>query len=153
MFNSLRRDFYWLFMVNDVFETVRDFQSCAKARGTLMKFQKHLRLFPANGPFEFFSMDILIPLPKTNSGKRFIVVITNLYSKLTRNTDERYNRPSRLSVFLKHMGLPILYSEFDAYLQRPQVHFSVLSLRMCHPRHKRILITPYHPESNGHTGQ
>lgn len=70
-------------MVNDVFYTVLDCQSCAKARGTLTKSQKNFQFFPANGPFKFVAMDILGPLPKTKSGERFIVFITDSYSKLT----------------------------------------------------------------------
>lgn len=72
-------------MANDAFSTIRDCQSCAKAHGTLTKSKKHLRLFPANGPFKFEAMEIIGPLQKTNqSGKRFIMVIKDRYSKLTR---------------------------------------------------------------------
>lgn len=84
MFNPSRREFYWSFMANDVFDTVRDCQYCAKDRDTLTKLQYYLRLFLDNGPFEFLTMDILGPLSKKKSGKRIILVIKDRYSKLTR---------------------------------------------------------------------
>lgn len=71
-------------MSNDVFNTVRDCTSCAKALVTLTKAQKQLRLFPTNGTFEFVTVDILGPLSRKNSRKRFIVVIKYRCLKLTR---------------------------------------------------------------------
>ena len=51
-----------------------------------VKLRKHLnrlRLFPATGPLKSLAIDILGPLPKTKTGKRFLLVITDRFSKLT----------------------------------------------------------------------
>jgi transposase InsO family protein len=45
--------------------------------------------FPASGPLEYVSMDILGPLPKTDHGNRFLLVITDRFSKLTRTVPLR----------------------------------------------------------------
>jgi hypothetical protein len=38
-----------------------------------------LKLFPASSPLEYVSMDILGPLPKTEHGNRFLLVITDRF--------------------------------------------------------------------------
>ena len=51
-----------------------------------VKLQKHLnglRLFPAKQPLESLAIGILGPLPKTKAGKRFLLVITDRFTKLT----------------------------------------------------------------------
>jgi hypothetical protein len=48
-----------------------------------------MKLFPANEPLEFVSIDILGPLPKTVRGKRFLLVISDRFSKLTRSIPMR----------------------------------------------------------------
>ena len=51
-----------------------------------MKLRKRthpLRLFPAQRPLESLSIDILGPLTKTKKGHRFLLVITDRFTKLT----------------------------------------------------------------------
>ena len=51
-----------------------------------VKLRKHLnrlRLFPATRPLESLAIDILGLLPKTKAGKRFLLVITDRFTKLT----------------------------------------------------------------------
>ena len=50
MYYTLRREYYWPQMASDAFSTLRNCTSCAAARGTLVKNQKDLKLFPAAGP-------------------------------------------------------------------------------------------------------
>jgi hypothetical protein len=71
-------------MSHDVTDTVRSCTTCAKNRIEERKRISFLKLFPASGPLEYLSMDILGPLPKTSHGNRFLLVITNRFSKLTR---------------------------------------------------------------------
>jgi Integrase core domain len=48
-----------------------------------------MKLFPANEPLEFVAIDILGPLPKTDHGNRVLLVISDLFSKLTRTVPMR----------------------------------------------------------------
>ena len=84
MYYTLRREYYWPHMANDAYATVRNCTSCAATRGTLVKKQMDLKLFPAAGPLEFFAMDLLGPLPKTVHGNQHVLVITDRFTKLTR---------------------------------------------------------------------
>jgi hypothetical protein len=89
MFRSLRRRFFWPGMAADVAETVRQCESCAKNRIKERKRTSLLKLFPASAPLEYVSMDILGPLPKTAHGNRFLLVMTDRFSKLTRTVPMR----------------------------------------------------------------
>ena len=71
-------------MASDAFSTVRNCTSCTATRGTLVKNQKEIKLFPAAGPLEFVAMDLLGPLPKTTHRNQHFLVITDRFSKLTR---------------------------------------------------------------------
>jgi Integrase zinc binding domain len=89
MYAAMRRRFYWRNMYKEVEETVRHCTVCAKNRVKERKRTSLLKLFPASGPLEFVSMDILGPLPKTEHGNRFLLVISDRFSKLTRTVPMR----------------------------------------------------------------
>jgi Integrase zinc binding domain len=84
MYAAMRRRFYWSNMYKEVEETVRHCTVCAKNRVKERKRTSFLKLFRASGPLEFVAMDILGPLPKTEHGNRFLLVISDRFSKLTR---------------------------------------------------------------------
>jgi hypothetical protein len=76
-------------MANDVANTVKNCPVCAKNRIHERKRTSFLKLFPATEPLKFVSLDILGPLPKTEHGNRFLLVTTDLFSKLTRTVSLR----------------------------------------------------------------
>ena len=83
MHNRLRRTFYWPQMSADVATTVHECESCAKNRIRLIKQANKLKLFPATTPLQHVAIDILGPLPTAKDGHRFILVITDRFTKLT----------------------------------------------------------------------
>jgi hypothetical protein len=76
-------------MCKEVEETVRHCTVCAKNRVTERKGTSFIKLFPARDPLEFVAMDILGPLPKTEHGNRFLLVISDRFSKLNRTVPLR----------------------------------------------------------------
>ena len=89
MFQTLRRTFYWPSMAMDVFNTVRQCSSCAKERLSLRRHSRFLKLFPAERPLEYVAINILGPLPRTQSGNKYLLVITDRYSKYVRTVPLR----------------------------------------------------------------
>jgi transposase InsO family protein len=89
MYAAMRRRFYWRNMHKEVEETVRHCTVCANNRVTERKRTSLLKLFPASGPLEFVAMDICGPMPKTEHGNRFLLVISGRFSKLTRTVPLR----------------------------------------------------------------
>ena len=84
MYQTLRRTFYWPSMALDVYHTVRQCSSCSLERITLRKHATYFSLFPVQAPLEYDAIDILGPLPETTDGHRYLLCITNRYSKMVR---------------------------------------------------------------------
>ena len=83
MYYTLRRGYYWPHMAADVFDTVRNCHQCAKNRIRLRKRTNPLALFPATVPLRSVAIDILGPLTKTKKKMRFLLVMTDRFTKLT----------------------------------------------------------------------
>ena len=83
MYHRVRSTYNRPQMAADIYRTVRTCNECAKNRVKLRKCTHSLRLFPAQRPLESLSIDILGPLTKTKKGYRFLLVITDRFTKLT----------------------------------------------------------------------
>jgi transposase InsO family protein len=71
-------------MAVDVADTVRQCDVCSRNRTKERTRTSYLKLFPASSPLTYVSIDILGPLPNTNHGNRFLLGMTDRFSKLTR---------------------------------------------------------------------
>ena len=80
MYYHIRRHYYWPHLTAEIAATVRNCASCAIK---LRRRTNLLKLFPATRPLESVSIDILGSLPKSERGKRFLLVITDRFTKLT----------------------------------------------------------------------
>jgi hypothetical protein len=63
---------------------VRRCDVCARNRIAEKRKTSPHNLFSAKGPLESVAMDILGPLPRTKHGNRFLLVIADRYSKVTK---------------------------------------------------------------------
>jgi hypothetical protein len=84
MFQTRRRTCFWPRIAEDVYETVQMCDVCARNRIAEKRETNPLKLFLAKGPLESVEMDILGPLPRTKHGNRFLLVIADRYSKVTK---------------------------------------------------------------------
>ena len=80
---TMRQRFYWPYMAADIQATVRNCHACAKNRIRLRKRTNPMQLFPATEPLRHLCIDILGPLKKTKRNFRWILVITDRFTKLT----------------------------------------------------------------------
>lgn len=84
LYYTLRRSMYWPTMSMDCYATVRACVSCARNRVKLRRNSTEMKLFPATRPFECVAIDILGELIRAKRGKRFLLVITDRFTKLVR---------------------------------------------------------------------
>jgi RNase H-like domain found in reverse transcriptase/Reverse transcriptase (RNA-dependent DNA polymerase)/Integrase zinc binding domain/Chromo (CHRromatin Organisation MOdifier) domain/Integrase core domain len=150
MFQTIRRTFFWPKMVEDVYETVRQCDACARNRISERKHTNKLQLFPAKGPLESVAMDILGPLPRTKHGNRFLLVISDRFSKVTKTVPLR--TVTALSVaraFCDHWAYaygPPLSLLTDNGPQFTAKFFLAVCAEL---GIKKIFTTAYHPQTNG----
>jgi Integrase core domain len=76
-------------IAEDVYETVRKCDVCARNRIAEKRKTNPLKLFPAKGSLQSVAMDILGPLPRTKHGNRFLLVVSDRYSKVTKTVPLR----------------------------------------------------------------
>ena len=84
LYHFLKRNFYWPSMSLDCYGVSRNCVQCARNRVRLRRGSKEMQLFPAQRPLECVAIDILGPLIKSERGYRFVLVITDRFSKLVR---------------------------------------------------------------------
>jgi len=73
-------------MAADTVSTVRECTQCSKNRLRLIRQVSPMRLFPPTKPLECVAIDILGPLPTSKAGHKFLLVMTDRFSKLTQVT-------------------------------------------------------------------
>jgi len=71
-------------MVADVYDYVENCGTCAKGRVGGRRRTNPLRLFSPTELQSAVCLDLLGPLPKTAMGNRYLLVIVDRFSKLTR---------------------------------------------------------------------
>ena len=84
MYAGMRRYLYWVRMAADVVSNVRKCDSCARQRVRPLARRSPLTLYRATMPFQDTAADIYGPLAWTAAGHRFILMITDWFTKLVR---------------------------------------------------------------------
>ena len=84
LYQRIRHHFYWPALEIDCYATVRNCPECARNRIKLRKNTGQLQLFPAKAPLESVCIDLLGELIRTSRGHKYLLVITDRFSKLVR---------------------------------------------------------------------
>lgn len=80
-----------------------------------------MKLFPANGPLEFVSMDIMGPLSKMASENQYLLVITDHYSNITGKVPAATTTSTQLAeMFMEHLIMPYDIPTFLLTYKGPQ---------------------------------
>ena len=85
MYQTMRRHFYWPSMTVDIHQWVDRCDACAKNRIKEQKNVYKMKLFPPSKPLEYVAMDILGPLPRTRTEKRFMLVVTDPFYEVNQD--------------------------------------------------------------------
>lgn len=83
IYDTVRPNFSWPCMANDVVIILDQCMLCARNR-RINKKQRKIRLFPPAGSLDFVTIYTLGPFFRTGNGKMCILVIIDCYSKLTK---------------------------------------------------------------------
>jgi transposase InsO family protein len=150
MYRTMRRDVFWPSISWDVQEFVGRCSSCARKRLSTQRKTTYLKLFPPSAPFEFVAMDILGPLSETKDGNRFLLVIVDRFSKLTRTVPLKTITAEEVSkAFVNEWfcvyGAPVVLLSDNGTQFVSKFFQSVCRLLGV----KQVFTTAYHPASNG----
>jgi transposase InsO family protein len=150
LYYVLRRHFYWPSMALDAYNVVKNCVTCARNRIKLRRHASPLKLFPARAPLEYVAIDILGELVKTPRGNRYLLVMTDRYSKLTKTVPLRRITTNVIAhAFITHWVLnygPPTYVLSDNGKQFTAKFF----MDVCRiVGTKNYFTTTYHPQANG----
>lgn len=106
MYDTLRGQSYRMHVTADVQKTFKTCQQCQKG-GTKFAQQRQHELFPANRSLESIAIYILGPLLRTKEGMRYVVVMTDRYSILTRGmATETVTSTNAAKIFVEQRVIP-----------------------------------------------
>jgi hypothetical protein len=145
--------FYWSSMYRDVRQYVQSCVKCAARKTSFHHSQTPLLSIPRpTQPFESLGIDVLGPLPTTRQKNKYIVVITDYFTRWPIALPMKNQRASTIAtllveqVFCQHGFPATLLSD------RGSNFLSELMKAVLHVFHvKKLNTTSYHPQTNGLT--
>ncbi|UYV67821.1 hypothetical protein LAZ67_5002141, partial [Cordylochernes scorpioides] len=149
----LKNKYYWPSMVKDVSEFVKTCHLCQSRKGSNQLPSGLLQpIPPANYPFERIGIDFVGPLPSTKRRRKWIIVLTDYYTKYAETKAVPEATVKEVStfliehIFLRHGAPRFLISDrgsqFTSNLMKEV-------MKMCKVKH--CFTTSYHPQTNGLT--
>ena len=150
MYTGMRRWFYWGAMVVDVDALVADCTECARNRVGRRWKTNYLKTFLPTEPLTELCMDVLGPLPVTTEGNKYLLIIVDRFSKLTRAIPLREaNEETIAAAFLDYWvaayGPPNTVLTDNGPQFRAAYFQGVFSFLGVHNRYS----TTYHPQTSG----
>ena len=147
---NVRQRFYWPGYETDVEHWVRDCELCQKRNQPQPLPRAPLGTIRASYPFEKISWDIMGPLPVTNKGNKYILVVTDVFSKWVEAfplqvTDGFTLTSTLMDEVICRYGVPTqLHSDQGSNLNA-EVNQKLCQLLGI----QRTRTTAYHPQGNG----
>ena len=150
MYATLRHHYYWPHMAADTYDFVKNCDKCAQERITLRRHASKLKLFPAKAPLESVAIDLMGPLPVTNRKNRYLLVMTDRYTKLTRTVPLATATAFTVAKAFCEAWVYV-YGPPESLLSDNGGEFNAKFFRaVCRTLGIRnVYITSYHPQTNG----
>ena len=147
---NIKQRFYWPGYESDIEMWIRECRQCQQRNPQQSHQHAPLGTITASYPFEKVSWDIMGPLPTTSAGNKYILVVTDLFSKWTEafalhSTDSETLATILVNEVICRYGVPtVLHSDQGANLTGKIVSSMCEQLGI-----NRTQTTAYHPQGNG----
>jgi len=150
MLTQLRQHYYWPGMRRDVFNWCSQCAECQKSKPAPSKAHGQLQKVITGAPLDIVAVDILSGLPSANDGSKYILVLTDDFTKWS----EAYALPDAEA----HTCMSAMYNGFFARFGMPrQLHSDQGKNFESKLIHELCLLagieksktTPFHPRSDG----
>ena len=148
--HRVKQRYYWCGSTRDVKEWCRRCTKCSSRRKPQRKFQAPMQRYHVGAPLERIAIDVLGPLPETEQGNRYALIVMDYFSKWT----EVHAMPDQTAEAVAHILIKEVISRFGVPLQihtdQGRNFESVLFKEVC-----RLLdidktrTTPLRPQSDG----
>lgn len=146
----VRQRFYWINLRWTVENWCRKCLKCASRKGYPRKPKTPLKLYTVGAPMERIAVDVLGPLPKTDSGNQYILIAQDYFTKWP----EAFALPNQqaatvaevlVNQFFTRFGIPMeLHSDQGRNFESETFREVCRLLGI-----NKTRTTPYHPQSDG----
>ena len=151
---KLKERFYWPGYENDVTKWISECQACQQQKAPQPTHPAPLGTIKASHLFEKISWDIMGPLPVTSQGNKYVLVITDLFTKWTeafplKVTDSETLAKILVNEVICRYGVPSsLHSDQGANLTSKIISSLCDTLGITQTK-----TTAYHPQGNAQVEQ
>ena len=144
----IRGRFYWVKCRQDVQDWCRNCDVCAQKQGP-QKIIAPLKTVSVGSPVEHIAIDVLGPLPVTEAGNKYILIIANYFTEwveaFSLHNQEAKTVADKLNEVICQFGIPlIIYSDQGRNFESALFAELCLLLDI-----QKTRTTPYHPQSDG----
>ena len=149
-FDQIKTRFYWPGYERDVDSWIKECEQCQKRKPPQPNPPAPLGTLQATVPFEILSWDIMGPLPISSQGNKYILVVTDIFTKWVEAFALKDTTANTLAIVLLNeiicrYGAPCtLHSDQCANLCSSIIQCLCALLGVSTTR-----ISAYHPEGNG----
>ena len=146
----IRQRYYWPGLQSDTRSYIAGCEKCSKRKSPQMKRKAPMTLVESGLPMDRIATDILGELPITDDGNKYILVISDYFTKWT----ESFPMPNMEAATVARIVVEEVVSRFGVpstiHSDQGRQYESELFSEMCRVLHiKKTRTTPYHPQSDG----
>ncbi|XP_053380038.1 uncharacterized protein K02A2.6-like [Mercenaria mercenaria] len=137
--NKIRQKYSWPGLQNDVKAYVNGCEVCLKRKRPMRIKKAPMQISSSGYPMERIAVDILGELPVTENGNKYILVVSDYFTKWT----ESYQMPNMEAVTVAKIMVKTHFDQGRQFVTK-------LFMEMCKLLQiEKTRTTPYHPESDG----
>jgi transposase InsO family protein len=149
-FARVQARFYWIGCRSSVMRWCRECRDCQERKGPPRKPRGGMQQYVVGAPLERVALDILGPLPESNNGNKYILIVADYFTRWT----EAYPMPNQEAVTVARLFMREFICRFgvprQVHSDQGRQFEAGLFQELC-----RLLgidktrTTPYHPQSDG----
>lgn len=149
-YEKLRQRFYWINCRADVKKWCIQCDICSARKGPKHKSKGPMQQYIVGAPFERVAVDVLGPLPRTNKGNRYLLMVMDYFSKWPEvipmpNQEAETVADALVKDIVSRHGVPLeLHSD-----QGRNFESTVFKNLMTKLGIRKTRTTPLHPQSDG----
>ncbi|CAG2251645.1 unnamed protein product [Mytilus edulis] len=146
----IKENFYWLGVRGDTWSYIAGCSICNKRKKPIPKRKAPMQVKESGYPMERIAMDILGELPASEKGNKYILVISDYYTKWTEshpmpNMEATTVANILMTEVISRFGVPTIIhsdqgSQFESHLFKEMCKLLQI---------EKTRTTPYHPKSDG----
>ena len=146
----VRQRFYWPGLQDDVRRYINGCEQCLKRKNPLRKKQAPMQLVHSGFPMERIAADIMGELPETNRGYKYILVVSDYFTKWTEsfampNMEARTVAQIIVENVVSRFGIPYFVHSDQGRQFESNIFKEMCTLLGI----EKTRTTPYHPKSDG----